>query len=413
MPFRPSHSRSRSQPYAFTRVSMSCDRMITDGLSLAPIETLGRPAEEVGKKITVKDLEYLASYNWLDTAQPTIVVPGSPPEWSNRETPYTVPPDHEVQVVDQTGYRMHSSRLLPLFRAVDIMTEENGQTLDWSAVDFCTSRNSLRKLLRWIDHEGDFIKDFRIDTELAGRRTIFLNRWETSATECVGFRSYGHTFERESTLPAQGCEQSVGHNRIVKYNFDGLILVVGFEVDAYIASPRTAKTSLSATSDIETLPALLSGLDVSSNVETAPELLTSVSDTDLKIIRAGKQVPQSSIVELKTRSKRYVAQFDWADAYPQLYLSQTPHQFLAVHDRGLFETVIKRKLGDPELQKVEEAAQLGFAKLSSILKMIQELVIKHGQRRLSLVCLEGKLQVFERTDQKTCLPEADMNRFGV
>lgn len=112
---------------------------------------------------------------------------------------------------------MHSSRLLPLFRAVDIMTEENGQTLDWSAVDFCTSRNSLRKLLRWIDHEGDFIKDFRIDTELAGRRTIFLNRWETSATECVGFRSYGHTFERESTLPAQGCEQSVGHNRIVKY----------------------------------------------------------------------------------------------------------------------------------------------------------------------------------------------------
>lgn len=101
---------------------------------------------------------------------------GSPPEWCNRTIPYFVPPDKGHQFLDRNGYKMPSFRLLPLFRAVDIMAEESGQAIDWSTVDFVTDRNSLRKLLRWISGTGKSAGNFRIDTQLAGRRTILFNR---------------------------------------------------------------------------------------------------------------------------------------------------------------------------------------------------------------------------------------------
>lgn len=147
------------------------------------------------------------------------IFPGSPPEWRDRATPYTVPRDSGSQFVDQNGYRMPSSTLLPLFRAVDVMVEEKGEPLDWTSVDFVTDRNGLRKLLRWINGTGDSVKEFRIDTQLAGRRTVLLNRWEKRVKEDADPTrfSFGHSFERESTVPAPGCEQSTGHHRIVKY----------------------------------------------------------------------------------------------------------------------------------------------------------------------------------------------------
>ncbi|KAI0922958.1 hypothetical protein AcV5_009815 [Taiwanofungus camphoratus] len=403
----------RGQPRSFIATSLPSDRNITEGLVSTPIETLKKPAEEVGKNIVLKEFGYLGSYNWLNDVQPTIIVPGSPPEWRDRATPYTVPRDSGSQFVDQNGYRMPSSTLLPLFRAVDVMVEEKGEPLDWTSVDFVTDRNGLRKLLRWINGTGDSVKEFRIDTQLAGRRTVLLNRWEKRVKEDADPTrfSFGHSFERESTVPAPGCEQSTGHHRIVKYDFDGLTMVVRFEVDACIAPARTSKGTSTA-STVDSLSDLLSGLDVTSNAKASSRAAATVAGTELKIIRAGTEVPQSSIIELTTRSKNYVAQFDWVDAYPQLFLSQTPHHFLAAHGRGRFETITKRELGDPGLRQIEKDAQVGLTKLSSVLRTIQNLVIEHGQRgRLSLVCREGKLQVFERADQRSCLPDTEMNRF--
>ena len=60
-------------------------------------------------------------------------------------------------------------------RAIDLITAEKGIQIDWPSVDFITDRNALRKLLRW--GSGVSGKDFRIDLELAGERTVFLNRW--------------------------------------------------------------------------------------------------------------------------------------------------------------------------------------------------------------------------------------------
>ncbi|PCH39651.1 hypothetical protein WOLCODRAFT_159237 [Wolfiporia cocos MD-104 SS10] len=138
----------------------------------------------------------------------------------------------------------------------------------------------------------------------------------------------------------------------------------------------------------------------------------SVSTPELDVIRAGTRVPQSSVIEMCTRSCRNAEQFDLVDAFPQLYFSQAPNHYLAVHSRGEFETITKKHLDNPDMKRIEASAQSGFKKLKRTLQDIQELVIEHGQRgRLSLVHRDGQLRVFERISQTDCIPEQLLSRF--
>ena len=148
---------------------------------------------------------------------------GSPRVWAEKPLPITVPVDHGYNFVDQNGHRMGSRTFLPLIRAVQDVESQSGteekDKFDWSSADFVTDRNGLRKLLRWIDTpSGDPPKDFRIDMELAGLKTVLLNRWEQITKEEPGTRrSYGFNFEETMSLPSPGCERGTSHHRIVTY----------------------------------------------------------------------------------------------------------------------------------------------------------------------------------------------------
>ncbi len=211
----------------------------------------------------------------------------------------------------------------------------------------------------------------------------------------------------------------------MQQDLGGLKMVVRFEVDACIpqSTADNATSSLlsqptspripPASTNVDSLTDLLSNLDVTSQSEASSQS----QNTAIAVIRAGSQVPQSSLVELTTRSFKYVNEFDWQEAYPQLFLSWTPHLFLAVHDRGTFESMVKHKLGATELRNLETSprTQQSFRKLVETLKTMQTLVRRHGRRgRLSLVCqADGTLNVFERTSPQGCLPDSELERFGV
>jgi hypothetical protein len=112
--------------------------------------------------------------------------------------------------------------LLPLIRAVQDVESQSGSKeneFDWSSVDFVTDRNGLRKLLRWINAgPGDPPKDFRIDMQLAGTKTVLMNRWEQITKEQPGTRrSYGFNFEEVMSVPGPGCERGTGYHRVVTY----------------------------------------------------------------------------------------------------------------------------------------------------------------------------------------------------
>jgi hypothetical protein len=130
--------------------------------------------------------------------------------------PYSVQPDVGIVAMDQNSLRMPSAALLPLIVAVNEKYKDKGSDLfPWNTMDLVTDRNGLRKLLRWII--GGEIKEFRIDAQLAGEKTVLLNRWEKRTREELNGRTYGFNFEKATTTPAPGCEQSSGHHRIITY----------------------------------------------------------------------------------------------------------------------------------------------------------------------------------------------------
>jgi len=197
-------------------------------------------------------------------------------------------------------------------------------------------------------------------------------------------------------------------------------MVVRFEVDGCLPSdqpgPKTTvrKPRINDDDLEEVLSGALSGLSIgtSSRFTATPETQSPLTSTDLKITRAGTQVPQSTLLEMTTRSEISAANFDWGDAFPQLYLSQTPNHYLAVHRTGRFSSIAKRKIGEKDLIAIEANAQRGFKKLRKILEEIQTMVKKRGtSERISLVCKDGVLKVHERNSKDSCLPEDSLALF--
>ena len=181
-------------------------------------------------------------------------------------------------------------------------------------------------------------------------------------------------------------------------------MVVRFEVDACIPPP--AKYPRKSVSSIDDLTDSLSAISISHS--------TSRSNGNLTVMEGGAEVSHTAVVELTTRSQTNMRNngFDWKEAYPQLFFSQTTHHFLAVHTRGRFIDIQKRKLGSEELQNVAKDAQVELKKMRKALDLIKEVVIEHGKKgRISLVCVEGKLKVYQRNSDESCLPDSALSLF--
>lgn len=129
-----------------------------------------------------------------------------------------------------------------------------------------------------------------------------------------------------------------------------------------------------------------------------------VKTTSVNVVRGGSKVPQSSLIEVKTfgsLSKSY----GLTKVFPQLYLSQTPFHYVAIHQAGNFEVIRKNVLGEGQLLEAEQKAQLSLKKLRSVLASVQELIKRHGAAgRLTLICSEGLLKVYKRTKRDGCMP---------
>jgi hypothetical protein len=140
-------------------------------------------------------------------------------------------------------------------------------------------------------------------------------------------------------------------------------------------------------------------------------IITQSSQYGLTVLGGGISVQESSIVELKTTRGSQAHGIDWAKHYPQLYLSQTRHLFVAIHRDGMFHTVTKADIRDAS--NAASAAAQRLSKLHHALGFIQDVVITSGlDGRLSLVCQNGELEVVLRRDGVPCLPEDVMFRFS-
>ncbi|KAL0954098.1 hypothetical protein HGRIS_005245 [Hohenbuehelia grisea] len=388
-----------------------------DGLKPGLLQSIEQPQDVLdGSVVELSNITYIGSYNWVDAESPTIIVPGYPRVWVDRPLPYTVLPDRGWQFINQNRHRLPQTPLLPLITAVNHRYEEgpvdaSGITsFDWSTVDIVTDRNNLRKLLGWVGQRAKG-KEFRIDLQLAGKKTVLMTGSGWATREMMRGASYGFNFEKMSTEPAPGCQSSTSHHRIISYDLQGLCMVVRFEVDACLSGPSPLTPSASSTSSepaaaassisMNGLASVFGDISIGSDADTpAPRALT--------IRRGGSWLTShESIVELTT-AKTVV----WGRAYPQLLLSNTRHHFRGVHEGGVFTSIRKTELGTEALRAADEELREPMKKLRRLLSTIQTLVKKHGERgRLTLVCKDWVLNVYERKSNAAFLPDEQMNLF--
>lgn len=420
-----------------------------------------------------------------------------PPRWTPPSLPAWLTPDTGVFFIDQNGHRSPHSPFTPALHALFTLHP----TFDPNPLDIITDCNSLRKLFRFITTRGDAAaidKEFKIYAE-AINNTVVFTRWEKETLEADtgAFRGFGHTFEQKFTKLARGMEGTTGHNRVCRYRFGGLELLVRFSADAFLrsrdlpegsggvqgesaspmgaggekegkaesgagsapeagekagkesmglaggelkqqksstatkstqsededeesptASPRvqptSPTTSPSSTSLIDS-PIIDSPDDLADLFGNSLNLLpssptppaadpTSTSppaSLPLEIIPGGTLMPQSRILEIKTRSaSRFI---DLTDQIPQLWFTHTQHLYVGYHHRGQFN-MVDTKVMDPEaLVRWEEApeTQRQLRMLRGLLGRIVEAV--RGLRgggggeggRAQVVCVGRSVRVYK------------------
>ena len=204
-----------------------------------------------------------------------------------------------------------------------------------TSVDIFACSRTLGNLLRFV--RGDD-KPFKLLLEAVGR-TVFFERKEKSPTEVIpDVRGFGHTFPEAYTSWDPDAKGSVSHQRILRYTFNGFHCIVRSGVDGYLRGdhsmpsseriPPAARASATAHDDI-------------SSILASSRLVTPRLDAgnSLEVVAGGALVPQSSLLEMKTRSFRKKNQDTVTEELSRLWLTQISNFVLAYHEAGLFNDV--------------------------------------------------------------------------
>ncbi|OJJ44976.1 hypothetical protein ASPZODRAFT_39994, partial [Penicilliopsis zonata CBS 506.65] len=338
--------------------------------------------EDVSTKI--EDCETVASFNWLNRADPTIVVPGEPPAWSPLDTPRKLSEDSGQYFRDQNAARLPSYPLQPAVES--ILLEE--PTFPTTEVDIVACGSTLGNLLRFVRKVD---KPFRMLVEVVGS-TVFFIRRENTPTELIqGVYGYGHTFPEAYTTWAPEVKGSESSQRIIQYSFGGAKCLVRFEADGYhpemVSGSETESSLIQPTNeekeDMEasenSLLATLSGASIGMHLPKSSTLI---------LRPGGRHISQEAVFDLKTRTIKKVDTDVVGEELPRLWISQIPNFILAFHNRGVFEEI--RKIDTRQrVQEWERENKPTLCQFASLLNKIIRFARGCEEERFELRRTEG------------------------
>jgi hypothetical protein len=232
-------------------------------------------------------------------------------------------------------------------------------------VDVVACGSTLGNLLRFVRGQD---KLFRILVEVV-EGTVFFIRRENSPRELIpNVRGFGHTFPESYTTWDSDVKGSTSHQRLLSYCFGRLQFLVRFEADGYVSeanyntSPTKAAQSASDPSSLADLLGSLDTTSISSNQKS--------SESRLCIKSAGKQIDQSLVFDLKTRSARKRDQDTLGEELPRLWVAQLQKFVLAYHEDGRFNDIRILNVRD----KVEEWEKTQKKALSMLAALIHRII---------------------------------------
>lgn len=289
---------------------------------------------------------------------------GSPPRWTSHESLMQLREDQGKFFRDRNAAQYPRHPMEPAIAAGIHCNPNLARDIDIVA---CSS--TLGNLLRFVRHQE---KPFRILVELVDE-TLFFIRRENSPTELIdGVRGFGHSFPEAYTTWDSDVKQSTSHQRLLRYNFGGLHLLVRFEADGYLpmakneaSKPVTSRAKTSEHFDVENLTKSFKAAKV--NPE---EYLTLSSSTNDKLVakQAGGAVGQDRIFDLKTRSIWKKDRDLLSEEIPRLWVAQISNFVVAYHKKGVFkpENVIIQDVKQ-DVAKWETEQDFVLAQLAALL----------------------------------------------
>ncbi|PSN66895.1 hypothetical protein BS50DRAFT_600499 [Corynespora cassiicola Philippines] len=315
----------------------------------------------------------IASYNWLNSATPTIVVPGRPPLWTPLPTSQQLKEDSGEYYRDPNAARAPQFPTEPAVRA--IMT--SNPDFETSEVDVFACGSTLGNLLRFV---RSIDKAFRFHVQLVGN-TVFFIRKENDPKELIqGVHGYGHTFPEAYAPWERDVKDSETHQRVVQYTLGALKCLVRFECDGFLKDKTDQATAPSQK------PGGGSSLTDALDAMMSTASYTPSTTTPLQVKTGGSKVPRASVFDLKTRSGKWKKEFDLEDILPVLWLKQIPNFILAYHNgSGRFERkdISIRDLTD-EFKQWEARNQSAITMLCTLLKKIIEIARAEDSGKLDV-----------------------------
>ncbi|KAF4631357.1 hypothetical protein G7Y89_g6770 [Cudoniella acicularis] len=270
-----------------------------------------------------------------------------------------------------------------------------------AGLDLVACGSTLGNLLRFVRGQD---KLFRILVE-AVHDTVFFIRRENSPTELIpNVRGYGHSFPEAYTSWDPAVKGSASHQRLIRYRFGGLALLVRFEGDGYFSEGPSALVSKpqSQLAQVPTLDALIEDFSTSSVTPGGPVLCSNV-----EIKHAGDVISQSLIFDLKTRSARKKDQDILDEELPRLWVAQIQKFILAYREDGVFNNIKVRDVRE-EVGSWERDHSNELSILAALIHRIIALVRSNPDGKLELRYAGlGNLKVREQSSEagNTLSPE--------
>jgi hypothetical protein len=253
--------------------------------------------------------------------------------------------------------------------------------------------------------DNRYTQPFRIDLEYIPDPSsphtglVLLERWEPpqqrhKRQESPGYHLAYHEAATKKVLV--GSDRTPGCNRVIRYSFGGLGMLVKYDISAYIPFEGDRNREIGNDWDQEslfmvddrdtetTLSTTMEGLDFDDPVYNGQAI--KIKHTNLV------NPPQSSLVAVKTKTHQHA--FDEDYHFPQMYFSQSPKVIYARHSHGDFSRVAREEYNVTNDIMVGRH-QVSIDKMGAMLRWLVGLV-KEQKGPLGLVWDGRRFTVCER-----------------
>ena len=398
----PGWRKPKKSEHLFRKASEKVVLRSLTGANVSPINTLVSSAE---------GCSYVTSYSFKDTKEgesTAIYAPGNPPLYRKPhkdEFPIKIPTDKGKHYIDEHAGRCPEYQYLPMLLSMLVTNREF--RFDKEKINVVANRSSLEQLIKFIKGAPD--QPYHLELTMEGDTLFIGKKGSFKGSSAKG--SCGRNFEKWLTTEDPDFEDATGHHRFIKYRFGDLVMIVRFEVDAYVAEEHVPE-------DTDRPPC---------HYPDVPEPAVTPEDLEhplCTVIPKGTLIKQHQLRELKSGTTKRPVQQMWLGRTPNCTITKGKYieegDFVS-YDWAKFRSEYATQSGEngfenwemDQREKDPKQPKAWLEKLAELLHKLIEATKETKDRSAVLVCMgtDKTLNVYEAKERIEVAPKDIVAKF--